>query len=346
MRGVKTIARGALVTALAVALVLLVSGCVGDTPQSVNDPRADNAQKIWDLFMPIFWLSVGVFVIVQGIVIVALIRFRRRPDSPVPRAIHGNTKLEIAWTLAPALILAAIAVPTISTIADLAREPGPEALTVRVVGQQWWWAFEYPDSGVVTADELHVPVGRPVHLELKSKDIIHSFWVPKLAGKQDVVPGRTNRITFTADTPGEYSGQCAEFCGAKHANMKFRVIVQTPEEFEAWLAQQQQAAVEPEPGSIEAQGKEVFMSSGCVGCHTIKGTDAKGQLGPDLTHFGSRGLIAGGVLTNTPENLKAWVHDAPSIKPGQPGRPLGMPAFTGLTDEQVNALVAYLESLK
>ncbi|MFS8531249.1 cytochrome c oxidase subunit II [Sphaerobacter thermophilus] len=345
MTGLRRTARWALFAALTVALVVFVSGCAGGTPQSASDPAADNARKIWDLFMPIFWMSVVVFVIVQGIIIVALIRFRRRPNDPIPHAMHGNTKLEIAWTLAPALILAAIAVPTITTIADLARDPGDEALTVRAIGQQWWWAFEYPESGVVTADELHVPVGRPIRVELESKDIIHSFWVPRLAGKQDVVPGRTNTIHFTADAVGEYSGQCAEFCGAQHANMKFKVIVQTEEEFEAWLEQQLQPAVEPEPGSVEAQGKELFMAN-CLGCHTIQGTEAQGKVGPDLTHFGSRNMIAGGGVPYSTENLKEWIHNAPSVKPGQPGRPLQMPAFTRLSDEEVDALVAYLESLK
>lgn len=348
MRGQRRLLRLVLFGALAAVLVVFLSGCtiIGDSPQSVNRPAADNAQKIWDLFMPVFWISVVVFVLVQGIILVAVLKFRRRPDAPLPHPMHGSTKLEIAWTLAPALILATIAVPTITTIADLARHPGDEALTIRAIGQQWWWSFEYPDSGVVTADEVVIPTDRPVHFELISKDIIHSFWVPKLAGKQDVVPGRTNTLNLTAFEVGEYSGQCAEFCGAQHANMKFAVIVKTPEEFEAWLAEQQQPAQEPEPGSIEARGKEVFFSAGCMGCHAIQGTEAQGAFGPDLTHFGSRNMIAGGILTNTTENLRKWVYDAPSIKEGQPGRPLQMPAFTSLSDEDLDALVAYLESLK
>lgn len=337
--------RRVLILALAAMLVLLLSACsiVGGTPQSVNEPVGDNARKIWDLFVPIFWMSVIIFVIVQGILIVAVIKFRRKPGQPLPHAIHGNTKLEIAWTLAPALILAAIAVPTITTIADLARSPGDEALIVRVVGHQWWWEFQYPDENgnVITADEIHVPVGRPVHLQLESVDVIHSFWGPRLFGKQDVVPGHVNTINFTADQPGEYDGQCAEFCGEQHAWMRFRIIAQPAEEFQAWLDQQAQPAAEPQPGTAEAAGRDVFFSAGCVGCHTIRGTDAKGTIGPDLTHVGSRGIIAGGILTNTPENLAMWVHNAPSVKPGT-----SMPAFTSLSDDQVNALVAYLESLK
>lgn len=350
MAGQSRYMRRVLLMALGVLLTLFLSACriIGDTPQSANNPAADNARKIWDLFVPIFWISVVVFVIVQGILIVAVIRFRRKPGDPMPAPIHGNTKLEIAWTLAPALILAAIAVPTISTIADLARHPGDDALTVRVIGNQWWWAFEYPDTGVVTGDEMHVPAGRPIHLELVSNDVIHSFWAPRLFGKQDVVPGRTNTINFTADTDkiGEYYGQCAEFCGEQHALMAFRIYVDTPEDFEAWMAGQQQAARQPEPGTAEARGQEVFFSAGCIGCHTIEGAElngvaAQGKVGPNLTHVGSRGTLGGATLSMSPENLKSWIHNTQDIKSG-----VKMPPFTNLTDEQLDDLVAYLLSLK
>lgn len=372
MAGRNRFLRRVLLLALSVGLVLILSGCsiIGGTPQSANNPSADNARKIWDLFVPIFWLSVIVFVLVQGILLVAVIKFRRKPNQPMPRPIHGNTKLEIAWTLVPALILAAIAVPTISGIVDLGRNPGPEALTVRVVGQQWWWAFEYPDGKFVTADDLHVPVNRPIHLELHSRDIIHSFWAPRLFGKQDVVPGRTNAITFTANEIGTYDGQCAEFCGEQHANMRFKVVVQSQEDYDAWFAQQQAPPAVPAPNTLEAQGRNLILGLNgqtplpCFGCHTINGekmgTGAlmegsgppdrmKGSrddssnrtAGPNLTHFGSRTEIAGGVLPNTTENLKKWIHNTQAIKPGN-----DMPAFTTLTDDQLNALAAYLESLK
>ncbi|MBX6341296.1 MAG: cytochrome c oxidase subunit II [Thermomicrobiaceae bacterium] len=326
--------------ALLVLLVIVLSGCgiVGDRPQSWNVTHADNARKIWSLFDLTWWLSVVVFVIVQGLLIYALIRFRRRPGQPMPSAIHGNTKLEIGWTIMPALILAVIAVPTLTTIADLARDPGPDALTVEVVGHQWWWEFKYPDSGVVTADELHIPANRPIRLVLHSADVIHSFWVPQLAGKQDVVPGHTNHIYFTADTPGKYFGQCAEFCGEQHAHMAFRVIVDPPDQFQAWVAQNQKPATIP-TGDL-AKGWDVFKAKGCGGCHTINGTDAKGTFGPNLTHFGSRGEIAGAVLPNTPENLRAWIHNPQAVKPGTK-----MPNL-GLNDQELSAVVAFLESLK
>ncbi|HUZ02618.1 MAG TPA: cytochrome c oxidase subunit II [Thermomicrobiaceae bacterium] len=342
--------------ALGVLPVAFLSGCsfLGAGPQSADQPHADNARLIWNLFVPIFWLSVVVFVIVEGILLVAVVRFRRRPGQPMPQPIHGNTKLEIAWTLLPALILAVIAVPTISGIATLAQNPGPSAMTIRVIGQQWWWAFEYPDTGVVVADELHVPEGQTVRLELTSRDVIHSFWVPQLAGKQDAVPGRTNFINFKADTPGEYDGQCAEFCGAQHAHMLFRVFVDTPAQFQAWVQSQEKFPATPASGTAAAAGEQLFMSGACIGCHTINGTKAQGTIGPNLTHFGSRTLIAGGVLSNTPQNLEAWIHDAPGIKPGQasaqgasPGHnQIVMPAFPNYTPDQLSQLAAYLESLK
>ncbi len=342
--------------ALGVLLVAVLSGCtvIGGSPQSANNPQADNSRLIWNLFVPIFWLSVVVFVIVEGILLVAVVRFRRRPGQADPTPSHGNTKLEIAWTLLPALILAVISVPTLSGIATLAKNPGPSAMTVRVIGQQWWWAFEYPSTGVVTADELHVPVGQTVRLELTSRDVIHSFWVPELAGKQDAVPGRTYFINFKADKTGVYDGQCAEFCGAQHAHMKFKVFVDTPAQFQAWMQAQEKLPATPPAGTAAASGEQLFMSSACIGCHTIDGTKAQGTVGPNLTHFGSRTMIAGGILSNTPSNLKEWIHDAPAVKPGQPAaqgaspghNQIVMPAFTNFTPQQLDDLAAYLESLK
>ncbi|HET9017340.1 MAG TPA: cytochrome c oxidase subunit II [Thermomicrobiaceae bacterium] len=342
--------------ALGLPLALFLGGCsiLSNGPQAANQPHADNSLLIWNLFVPIFWLSVVVFVIVEGILLVAVIRFRRRPGQPMPRAIHGNTKLEIAWTLMPALILAVIAVPTISGIATLAKNPGPSAMTVRVIGQQWWWAFEYPNTGVVTADEVHIPVGQTIHFELTSRDVIHSFWVPQLAGKQDAVPGRTNFINLKADKPGEYFGQCAEFCGAQHAHMQFRVFVDTPAQFQTWMLAQEKLPTMPAAGTAAAAGEQLFMSGACIGCHTINGTKAQGTIAPNLTHFGSRTLIAGGILSNTPQNLEAWIHDAPAVKPGQPSaqgaspghNQIVMPAFPNYTPQQLSDLAAFLESLK
>ncbi len=333
--------RAGVLTLLAVAF----TGCaIGNGPQSVNRPAGDSMRKIWDLFLPIFWLSVVIFVLVTAILLFALWRFRQRPgEDRHPEQLHGNTRLEIAWTMAPAVILAIIAVPTLSLIFELDRKPGPEALTVRAIGHQWWWEFQYPELNVVTANELHLVVDRPVRIELHSVDVIHSFWVPRLAGKRDVIPGWNNVLTFTPQEVGVFPGQCAEFCGIQHANMKFTVVVQTQEEFDAWIRQQQQPAAEVPADPLAAQGRELFLTpaNACMGCHTVAGTEAQGKVGPDLTHVGSRGIIAGGMLENTPENLARWLRNPQAVKPGNK-----MVLPRQLTDQEIQALVAYLTSLK
>jgi cytochrome c oxidase subunit 2 len=202
---------------------------------------------------------------------------------------------------------------------------------------QWWWEFRYPQLGLVTANELHVPAGRAVALRLEGPDVIHSFWVPQLGGKRDVVPGRVNQITFVPETPGEYLGQCAEFCGASHANMRMRVIVLAPDAFERWVAGQQAPAVEP--SGPAAEGKAIYARSACAGCHTIRGVSA-GVIAPDLTHFGSRSTLAAGLFPNTPEHVAAWLLNPPALKPGAK-----MPAL-GLTPADARAVAAYLVSLE
>lgn len=338
----------ALMVAGAGLLVFILSGCtvIGGGPQSVNQPAGDNMQRIWDLFVPIFWASVVVFVIVQGVLIYAVIRFRRRPGQPAPHPTHGNTKLEIAWTIMPAIILAVIAVPTLTTIADFAKKPGPGSITVQVVGHQWWWEFDYPGQNIVVADQMHVPIGTKIEVELASADVIHSFWIPKLAGKQDVIPNQHNHLSFTATEIGTFSGQCAEFCGIQHAHMAFDVVVQSKADYDAWVAQMQKPAADvTSSDALAKKGQQVFFSAGCVGCHTINGAEvngvkALGTVGPNLTHVGSRGIIAGGILTQTEQNLVKWVSDPPAEKPGTK-----MPNLN-LTPEQAKAVAHYLETLK
>ena len=324
------------------ALILsTLSACsVYGGPQSVTPPHGNNMKDIWSLFVPIFWLSVIVFAIVQGLLIVAVVRFRRRPGGPPARQIHGNTKLELTWTIIPAVILAFIAVPTLTTIAKFAETP-QNAITVRVVGHQWWWEFQYPDLGFTTADEAHIPVGVPINWELESADVIHSFWVPNLAGKTDVVPGNHNRMTFTADAAGTYLGQCAEFCGIQHANMRFQVVAESMTDFNAWADNQKKPAVKPAQENASAQqGEQVFQTAGCAGCHTINGVAIGGNIGPNLTHFGQRDCIAGCVLPNTKSNLATWLRNPQAVKEGTI-----MPNLH-LSDTQVNDLVAYLEGLQ
>jgi cytochrome c oxidase subunit II len=341
--------RGALLAAIIPLGVLLLSGCniTGGELMSANETRGDSAEAIWNLFVPIFWLSIVVFVLVQGLLIWAVIRFRRKPDSPIPPATHGNTNLEIAWTIVPALILAVILVPTVMTIADLADEPD-DAYTVEVVGLQWWWAFNYTEEGFSTGNVLHLPANRPIELRMTAADVIHSFYAPHLFGKQDVIPGRDTHIYFTADTPGEYFGQCFEFCGLQHANMKFRIEILEPAEFDAWVERRVAGAIEPEPGTEEARGKEVFFETACFACHAIDGVaqdgiEAVGIAGPNLSNVGERRILGAGVLDNTPENMRAWIRDPHDFKPG-----VFMPAHPPerISDEDLNALVAYLESLQ
>jgi cytochrome c oxidase subunit 2 len=332
--------RGSLAVCAALgALAAALGGCTWDGPMSTLVARSDFARAILYVYAIITWTTAIIGVLVFVVLFIALVRFRARPgQAELPRQIRGHTLLEISWTIGPALALLIIAIPTIQVIFRTQSAATPsDALHVTVRGWQWWWEFRYPDLGVVTANELHLPAGRRVVLRLDGPDVIHSFWVPQLGGKRDVIPGRLNQITLTPEQPGEYWGQCAEFCGASHANMGLRAIVQTAADFDAWVAQQKAAAVEP--AGPAAAGKAIFAASACVGCHTIRGVSA-GVLGPDLTHFGSRRMLAAGMWPNTPENVAEWVKDPQRLKPG-----VKMPAL-GLTDEQAKAVAAYLTSLK
>jgi cytochrome c oxidase subunit II len=320
-------------------LVLALGGCAWDTPMSTVVAHSDFARAILHVYSIVTWATAIIGVLVFVALFVTVVRFRARPgDTTLPRQTRGHTLLEIAWTIAPALALLVIAIPTIQVVfrTQSAATP-PDALQVTVRGWQWWWEFRYPQLDLVTANELHLPAGRRVVLKLDGPDVIHSFWIPQLGGKRDIIPGRLNQITLTPERPGEYWGQCAEFCGASHANMGMRAIVQTAADFDAWVAQQRAAPAEAEGPA--AAGKAVFAASACVGCHTIKGVSA-GMLGPDLTHFGSRAMLAAGMWPNTPDNVAAWVKDPQRLKPG-----VKMPAL-GLTDDQAQAIAAYLTSLK
>jgi cytochrome c oxidase subunit 2 len=321
----------------ALAIALGLGGCAWDGPMTTLIPRSDFARSILHVYGIITWLSLGIALVVAVLLTWILIRFRAGAAAPLPKQTRGHSALEIGWTIAPALILLAIAIPTIQVIFRTQAAPAPSALRITVLGHQWWWEFRYPALDVVTANELHVPAGRPVALTLDGPDVIHSFWVPQLGGKRDVVPGRVNRLTFTAETPGEYRGQCAEFCGVSHANMGLRVIVDAPDAFERWVAAQKAAPAEPT--GLAAEGKAIFTRSACVGCHTIRGVSTS-VLGPDLTTFGSRRTLAAGILPNTPETVAAWLKNPPALKPAAK-----MPAL-GLTDDQARAVAAYLLSLK
>jgi cytochrome c oxidase subunit 2 len=333
---------------LLVLVVVVVAGCASNAPQDTLDPAGPNATKELDLFKLVFWVAVVVFVLVQSLVVIALVRFRHRDggDAKEPVQVHGNTRLELGWTIAPALILVVLAVPSVATIFELARAPKEEPVNVTVVGRQFWWEYHYTDEDTdfYTANELHIPVGRPVRIiedgTLGNSDVIHSWWVPKLSGKTDNIPGRVNRLTIEADEPGTYLGQCAEFCGLSHANMRLRVIAQTPADFARWVAAQRRPApAAPAEASPEGQGRLLFAAKGCSGCHTVTGY-SRGKVGPDLTHVYSRQTFAAGLFDMSTTNLRSWLHNPPAEKPGS-----RMPNLN-LTSSEITQLIAYLQTLE
>jgi len=328
--------------AMRVAIALAIAGCADtDRPMTTLAPKSDLAQWIQSLFIEVTLWDALVFAIVVTAFVLALFVFSTRVGEAAPASTaSSDLGLEIAWTLGPVLILLMISVPTIRTIfRSQPAVPPAGALEIKVVAHQWWWEFDYPD-GAKTGNELHIPVNRPIRLSLESADIIHSFWVPQLGGKRDVVPGQINELTFGATVVGMYPGQCAEFCGLSHANMRFRTFVDSPDDFAKWDRAQLAGAV-PTPASdqLASDGAEVFADSPCTTCHMIQGV-SKGYIGPDLTHFGSRTTLAAGVLQNTPANVAQWIENPQEIKPGA-----NMPALL-LPGPKLNALVAYLESLK
>jgi cytochrome c oxidase subunit 2 len=345
---------------VAVVVLIFLAGCAKNAPQDSLDPAGPIADKIDNLFRPIFWFTVvPIFVLVNGIIIVSVIRFRHRPGRAEPVQVHGNTKLEIGWTAAPALLLLFVAVPTINTVFDLAQEPKGNVLKVDVFGHMWWWEFRYPGLDISTADEFHIPTGRPVRLTMESiepgipaakgqqfaQGVIHSFWVPRLGGKQDVTPGHKHKLTLQADRPGVYPGQCAEYCNLSHANMRLKVIAMKPADFEDWVEAQKRPAATPTSGPA-AEGFKVFQQKGCIGCHSIRGVEgAVARVGPDLTHLMSRTTFAGAMFELTPDNLKKWVKDPPAMKPMRPEQGTGMPDL-GLSGREVEQVVSYLETLK
>lgn len=340
---------------LALLLPLVVmTACAKDAPQDFLEPEGTFARKIDTLQKPVFLIAIIVFVFVFALIAVAIVRFRERPgDDPdeLPAQMHGNTKLEIGWTILPALALAAISAFTLPVIFELEDKPD-EYLAVDVWGQKYWWGYEYPgegneqygidDAGIRTANELHIPVDVPVYLTLRSTDVIHSFWAPKLNGKRDVVPGRTHHWKLQADHPGVYSGQCAEFCGTSHAFMRLKVVAHDADGWAAWT-EQMQAPLETATG-LAAEGFELFAQKGCAGCHQVDGDyeevaeDAPSA--PNLTKLFTRDCFAGCIYDLTDRNeLEAWLRD--------PQRKAGSLMVVGeLTEDEIDRLYAYLETLK
>lgn len=326
----------------ALALAAVALGACAVHPQTTLHPAGPVAQREMGLMMFSIWLMLGVFVAVCIPLVYAMIRFReRKGDTGLPPQVEGNHTIELIWTIVPILICVALAIPTIHDAFVLASPPpNSNPLVVDVVGHQWWWEFGYPGQGFVTADEMHIPVGRPIELKLTSVDVLHSFWVPALAGKEDTVPGVTNTMWLQANQAGTYPGQCAEFCGTDHSLMRFDVVAQSPTAFNTWVTGMQHPNVTPSTTAAKA-GAQLFQEFGCATCHTIDGTAAKGTLAPNLTNLGERRIIVGGELQNTPADLEQWIADAPKIMPDTI-----MPQFSMLTQTQLEDLAAYLEGLQ
>jgi cytochrome c oxidase subunit II len=379
---------GARLVAL-LALPLLMVGCAEDYPQSTISPHTDFAEIIHSLYVSIFWWTMLILAVVWVLLAWVLVKYRRKSEDEEPKQIRGHLGLEIGWTVGPALIVIAIAIPTIQAVFATQRPVSDDAMLVEVTGHQFWWEFHYPEQGVTTANELWLPVDRPVSLRLESSDVIHSFWVPKLGGKRDVNPvpavregqdPKYNWLYFTPLETGVYMGQCAEFCGQSHALMAKRVIVASEDEFEDWVdrwfasegAAPQEAPSEEEvelqmAGDVEeeeavdqqiprdedpmvAMGRDAFLNSTCIACHAVEGTSAQGIIAPNLTLFGTRRTLAAGIMENNQENLVRWIKDPQGIKaqvamPGTEYEGGNWPA-TGLSDEEVEAIAAYLLSLK
>ena len=334
--------------ALALAPALLAGAAYAGAPDQVTNifnPLSTPAESVHRIALLTLAICAVIFITVAGLLIYAVVRFRRRPgdDASEPPQIYGSNQIELAWTVLPILIVVVLILVTARTIADVENYPQPpDALKVTVVGHQWWWEIRYPDLGIGAANELHVPVSEPgrrqlTFLTLESVDVAHSFWVPQLAGKTDLIPNRVNRMWIEPKQVGAYLGNCAEYCGTQHAKMRIRVIAHPPDEFARWVASQRQPAAE---GQLAAAGRERFFSTSCVNCHAIQGTSAKGTFGPDLTHLMSRATIAAGAAQNTRDNLRLWVKDPSAIKHGSL-----MPAMQ-LSDADLDAVVSYMETLR
>ena len=311
---------------------------------NIFDPVSTPAQAIVELSWLVLWICAGIFVIVVGLLTYILIRFRRRrADTDEPPQVYGSNQIELAWTVIPMLtvvVLFLVTTRTIKAVQDAV--PSPDAVHVTIVGHQWWWEIRYPALGIVTANELHVPVShqaqpRPTFLKLQSVDVAHSFWVPRLAGKTDLIPNRDNSMWIEPREPGLYLGQCAEYCGTQHANMLLRIIVHARDDFERWVAVQQQPPVNNPAVQV---GRDLFQVTACVNCHTVRETNANGTFGPDLSHLMSRATLGAGVVDNTPHNLRAWIRNPQHLKPGNL-----MPDMQ-LTPQELEHIVAYLVTLQ
>ena len=324
-----------------VLFVVLLPSCIENAPLDSLSPEGPYARTIDNLFWQTFWIAVAIFVLVQTVLLVAVVLFRDKPGKLEPKQIHGNVKLELLWTIIPVLILASIAVPTVRTIFDLAKEP-EDAIKVEVIGHQWWFEFKYPEYGITTANILVIPEDTPIRLEMWSNDVMHNFWVPKLNGKKYLVPGQLTYLNLYADNPGEYWAQCGEYCGLSHSKMRARVMSLNNGDFNDWVLNEQKEAQRPPEGTLAAEGEQVYLNSGCTQCHIVNGVwDIQGdRIAPNLSHVASRHVLGGASFGNNPEDLSKWLANPAEIKPGT-----FMPNLE-LTEDEIIALIEYLGTLK
>jgi len=327
---------------LLAALPACSSLAVFDDSPSFLNPASDAAQEEADLHWIIFFMSAVIFVIVEGLLIYNLIRFRHRRGADPMRAtghIARPLLVEGIYTITPFVLVFILFILTIRTMNAVAAPERRESdLNVRVIGYRWWWEFEYPDLGILTANELHIPVDANVHIALESADVIHSLWVPQLAGKTDAIPGSPNTMWFRGSKVGVYEGLCSEYCGLNHATMRLRVVVDSQEDFDRWVAGQQAPPYQPQSDQ-ERQGYELLSQGYCLGCHSFDPAQTPGVIGPDLAHLFSRSVFAGGSYELTEENLRRWLHDPQEMKPGNL-------MTVKLSDDEVNAVVAYFTAAR
>jgi cytochrome c oxidase subunit II len=344
---------GRLVRFVFAAAFILSSQAFAQGPQSTPSifaPASTPASNIYHLSFFVLEITGAIFVVVGGLLTYVILRFRARGDDDdrEPAQIYGSNQVELAWTVIPVLIVVVIFLTTARVIFAIQDAPKPQtALEVTVVGHQFWWEYRYPQQGLVkqsfvAANEMHVPVSdaqhpSPTFIKLLSADVDHSFWVPQLAGKTDLIPNHPNDIWIEPLHTGLYVGQCAQFCGVQHAYMLLRVYADSPEQFAAWVANQARPGVQD---PTVAEGRRVFETQACMNCHAVQGTAATGRFGPDLTHLMSRDTLASGAIPNTRDNLRQWIKNPDTFKPGSL-----MPAMQ-LTDSQLDQVTAYLETLK
>ncbi len=309
-----------------------------------NTPSTLEPQGAAIFLADLWWLLLGlgtvVFLIVMAYLAVALWRRKKTEQHDTPGPVRGTRAIVLGGIILPVIVLSIVLVATVRTLWALSSLTKADPLVIHVMGQQWWWEVQYPDHQFETANEIHIPVGEPVQIHLSSDNVIHSFWVPELHGKLDLIPGKTNTFWIQADRPGEYRGLCAEYCGVQHANMMFLVIAEPPEQFAAWLESERQPAAQP-TDDLAKQGQEIFLASTCINCHTVAGTNATGDLGPDLTHLAARRTLGSAMIVNNIGNLGGWIADPQHIKPGNL-----MPPAENLDGAALQALLAYLQTLR